>query len=214
MWWLYLDESGDLGFDFVNKKPSKFFTVCIVATSHRNTKNLFRRSIKRTLRNKINHRKSTRKETELKGTSTRQEIKEYAWRQIEDATFGIYAVTLNKQRVYRRLTEDKARVYNYITRQVIDRIPFEKADGNVVMQVDKSKGREQINEFNSYLENQLEGRIDPRHALRFEHVNSEASPGIQWADMFGWGIFRKYERKDQKWFDVFKGKVLFDEQFL
>ena len=24
MWYLYLDESGDLGFDFVNKKPSRF----------------------------------------------------------------------------------------------------------------------------------------------------------------------------------------------
>ena len=30
MWYLYLDESGDLGFDFVNKKPSKYFTVAIL----------------------------------------------------------------------------------------------------------------------------------------------------------------------------------------
>lgn len=30
MWFLYLDESGDLGFDFVNKKPSKFFTIAIL----------------------------------------------------------------------------------------------------------------------------------------------------------------------------------------
>ena len=27
---LFLDESGDLGFDFVNKKPSKFFTITIL----------------------------------------------------------------------------------------------------------------------------------------------------------------------------------------
>jgi hypothetical protein len=31
MLFLYLDESGDLGFDFVNKKPSKFFVVTILA---------------------------------------------------------------------------------------------------------------------------------------------------------------------------------------
>jgi len=31
MWFLYLDESGDLGFDFVNRKPSKFFTITILA---------------------------------------------------------------------------------------------------------------------------------------------------------------------------------------
>ncbi|MBU1291133.1 DUF3800 domain-containing protein, partial [bacterium] len=30
MYYLYLDESGDLGFDLVNKNSSKFFTVCIL----------------------------------------------------------------------------------------------------------------------------------------------------------------------------------------
>lgn len=35
MWYLYLDESGDLGFDFVNKKPSKFFTVSILKEKSR-----------------------------------------------------------------------------------------------------------------------------------------------------------------------------------
>ncbi len=31
MLYLYLDESGDLGFDFINKKPSSFFTICVLA---------------------------------------------------------------------------------------------------------------------------------------------------------------------------------------
>ncbi len=30
MLYLYLDESGDLGFDFFTKKPSKFFTITIM----------------------------------------------------------------------------------------------------------------------------------------------------------------------------------------
>jgi len=51
MWWLYLDESGDLGFDFVNKKPSKFFTIAILATSSEETNRAFKWSVKRTLRN-------------------------------------------------------------------------------------------------------------------------------------------------------------------
>ena len=33
MWGLYLDESGDLGFDFKHKSPSKLLTICIVATT-------------------------------------------------------------------------------------------------------------------------------------------------------------------------------------
>ena len=32
MWHLYLDESGDLGFDFEQKNPSDHLTICVLAT--------------------------------------------------------------------------------------------------------------------------------------------------------------------------------------
>ena len=35
MLFLYLDESGDLGFDFVNKKPSRYFVVTVLAVQDR-----------------------------------------------------------------------------------------------------------------------------------------------------------------------------------
>ncbi|MDA3927280.1 MAG: DUF3800 domain-containing protein [Kiritimatiellae bacterium] len=81
MWWLYLDESGDLGFDFVNKKPSEYFTICILATSQRSSNLAFKRAVKRTLKNKLNRKSNrTRVIEELKGSATRLEIKKYAWR--------------------------------------------------------------------------------------------------------------------------------------
>ncbi len=57
MWWLYLDESGDLGFDFVNKNPSNFFTICILATSSHETNKRFSYVVKKTLKRKMNHRR-------------------------------------------------------------------------------------------------------------------------------------------------------------
>ena len=33
-------------------------------------------------------------------------------------------------------------------------------------------------------------------------------------DLFSWGIFRKYEKKDLKWFEIFREKVAFEEQYL
>lgn len=93
MWYLYLDESGDLGFDFVNKKPSKFFTVTII----------------------------------------------------------------------RR---------------------------------------------------QLEGRLSPNTPLDIYHWLSHENCGLQAVDLFCWGIFQKYERKNEGWLNVYKEKVLLDEQFL
>jgi len=37
----------------------------------------------------------------------------------------------------------------------------------------------------------------------------EVGLGLQTVDMFSWGVFRKYEKRDKEWFDVFwkeKGK--------
>ena len=76
MWWLYLDESGDLGFDFVNKKPSKFFTICILATSSGATNRAFGYAVKKTLRRKLNRKKGKKRFiTELKASQTTLQVK-------------------------------------------------------------------------------------------------------------------------------------------
>lgn len=130
MWNLYLDESGDLGFDFVNKKPSKFFTVTIVATSSYENDRKLAKEVRVTLRRKLNPQgKRKRIVHELKGTNTTLEIKHYFYRRISGIKFGVYSMTLNKRKVYERLTREKERVYNYIARRVPDHIPFEKNEG-------------------------------------------------------------------------------------
>jgi hypothetical protein len=215
MWWLYLDESGDLGFDFVNTKPSRFFTVCVLATSHKETDIAFRTAIKRTLRHKLNPPgKRSRMVDELKAASTTLAVKQYAWKQVADRTFGIYCLTLNKRKVYAKVAADKDRVYNYVARLVIDRVPFEKADSGVQLIVDKSKGRRQIEDFNLYIERQLKGRVAPEVPLHFIHGDSRKWPGLQLADLFAWGVFAKYERRDSSWFDCYREKVRFEELFL
>jgi len=216
MWYLYLDESGDLGFDFVNKKPSKFFTITILAISDRDANLKIMKAVKKTISRKLNRPKHRKRIVrELKGTGTTIEIKKYLFNQIKDVKFGIYSITLNKKRVFERLTKDKSRVYNYVSRKVLDQIPFEQNNGDrVELIIDKSMGKPEIEEFNSYVRRQLEGRLSIKTPLDIYHRLSHESQGIQVADLFCWGIFEKYERKNFEWEDVFKGKVLFDEQFL
>jgi hypothetical protein len=54
MLYLYLDESGDLGFDFVNKRPSKFFVVTILVVKDHNANRMLINRVKKTLRRKLN----------------------------------------------------------------------------------------------------------------------------------------------------------------
>lgn len=217
MWYLYLDESGDLGFDFVNKKPSKFFTVTILALSSIEANRKLIKAVRITIRRKLNPPgKRKRIVQELKGSNTSAEIKDYFYKKTKDIRFGLYAITLNKERVFKKLTKEKSRVYNFIARQVLDRIPFEKNQKErVELIIDKSMSKPEIIEFNSYIRRQLEARLNPKTPLDIYHWLSHEAPGLQAADMFCWGIFQKYERKKLEWFNVFsKEKIKFDDQYL
>lgn len=216
MWYLYLDESGDLGFDFVNKKPSKFFTVSILAADSIEANRQLIKAVKVTLRRKLNPKgRRTRIVQELKGRSTTFEVKQYFYRQIKNISFGIYAMSLNKRRLYERLTKEKSRVYNFIARQVINQIPLEKNKiHRVELIIDKSKSKPEIKEFNSYIRSQIQARLDPKVVLDIYHWNSQENAGLQVVDMFSWGIFQKYERKNTEWFEIFREKVMFEDQYL
>ncbi len=211
MWYLYLDESGDLGFDFVNRKPSKFFTIAILALSGIDKNRTLINAVKRTLKRKLHSRDFSQ---ELKGSKTSFDVKKYFYKNIEPLKFGIYAITLNKRKLYERLTQEKERVYNYVARLVLDQIPFEKAVNRVQLIVDKSKGKPEIEEFNSYIISQLSGRLDPKVPLNIDHGSSHENLGLQAADLFCWGVFRKHERKDTEWFSLYKDKVKYDGVFL
>jgi hypothetical protein len=217
MWHLYLDESGDLGFDFVNKKPSKFFTVAILALSSIEDNRGLIKGVKNTLRRKLNpKRKRKRIVHELKGASTTLEVKKYFYKQVSDIKFGIFTITLNKRRVYESLAKNKSRVYNFIARQVLDKIPFEKnSKDRVELIIDKSKNKPEIAEFNSYIRRQLEARLNPKVSLDIYHWRSHNNCGLQAVDMFCWGIFQKYERGRADWYDFYsKDKIKFDQQYL
>jgi len=78
MWYLYLDESGDLGFDFANKRPSNFFTVTILVVKGVENNRALIKAVKKTIERKLNPRKSRKRiVAELKGHVTTMAIKEY-----------------------------------------------------------------------------------------------------------------------------------------
>ncbi len=211
MWFLYLDESGDLGFDFVNKKPSRYFTVTILAVSGRDNNRALFNAAKCTVKRKL----PRGQEYELKGAKTSLAVKKYFYQQSQKIKFSLYAVTLNKRRLYDYLTKDKERIYNYVARLVLDQIPFEKAVTRVELIADKCKAKPEIIDFNRYIMVSIKSRLDPKVPLNISHHLSHQNPGLQAVDMFCWGIGRKYEKRDSAWFDVFrKEKMAFETLYL
>ncbi len=71
-----------------------------------------------------------------------------------------------------------------------------------------------MGDFNDYIVSHLQGRLDPRIPLDIYHYMSRENLGLQAVDLFAWGMYRKYERNDLEWYDVFKERVKYDDRYL
>jgi len=61
---------------------------------------------------------------------------------------------------------------------------------------------------------QIKGQIDPKAPLEIFQSKSDEIRGLQAVDMFSWGVFRKYERNDNEWYNIFKKKISFETVYL
>ena len=211
---IYLDESGDLGFDFSKRKTSRKFVITVLVCDNADAIRKFRKAVRRTLKNKLNTRRNLT--NELKGTNTTQTIKEYFFRNLTSDGWRIYAVTLNKQRVYEylRTKQGKKKLYNFLARFVLEKIDLTKAGNAVNLVVDRSKTSEEIGDFNSYVENQLQGLLPLDVPLFITHELSCSNPGLQAVDLFCWGMFRKHEKNDTRWYKVFQKEIFYEGEYL
>lgn len=214
---IYLDESGDLGFDFENKTPSRNFVITLLVCNSKAAGDSFKIAVQRTLRNKLNHKKnSKRRVSELHAVNLTLAIKSYFYRQVKNGEWCIYTVALNKKRVYRDLTNKAGRkkLYNYLANFLLQKIDLRAVNPAVTLVVDKCKNKAEIEDFNQYLANQLEAKLPLNIPLYIYHEDSWANAGLQAVDLFCWGIYRKYEQGDIQWYQHYADKIVFEAEHL
>jgi hypothetical protein len=213
---IFLDESGDLGFDFSKPKTSRKFVITLLVCRNREALDCFRKAINRTLKNKVNHKKSGRMTQELKGTGISLEVKRYFYRHLLQDGWQLYTVVLNKSRVNDDLRRGhaKKKLYNFLARFILEKIDLTDAAPAVTLITDRCKNREEIRDFNSYVANQLEALLPLNVPLNIYHERSHENQGLQAVDLFCWGILRKYETGDTDWYDVYRGAIAFETEYL
>jgi len=211
-----LDESGDLGFDFNKRKTSKKFVITLLVCDDKETALQFKKAVRRTLRNKVNHKRKSKLVQELMGARTSHEVKEYFFRNLPASGWQIYSVVLNKERVFPRLRtkQGKKKLYNFLARFLLEKVDLQGHGETVNLITDRCKNKEEIRDFNHYVANQLEGLLPLNVPLYITHERSQDNAGLQVVDLLCWGLFRKYELKDAKWYDVFKETVKFEDEYL
>jgi len=212
LYYLYLDESGDLGHYTDSPGASKYFVITVLEVTNDQDKKAIEKAVERTLKNKLHKKRSSKTSliTELKATNTTFAVKQYFYRQVEKIPFHLYAVILDKTRFGNHLQFNHNRIYRFITHLVIKSLPLEAATTRALFVLDQRMGGAAIQEFNKLLRLQIESQLPPQVSLFIDHRNSNAMRPLQAVDLFSWGIYRKYEAGDTQWYDVFREKIKFE----
>ncbi len=215
MYYLYLDESGDLGHHIQSPGASRHFVITVLEVTSDKDRKAIEKAVLRTLRYKLKRKKShkTAHLSELKGIFTDFPDKRYFYRQIAAIPFTISAVILEKERFANHLQLSPSRVYSFITHLVLKALPLDQATTRVILTLDKSMRSSAIQEFNDHLVRQLESRIPPLVPLSINHSLSHENKLLQAVDLFAWGFYRKYEEEDSEWYEVFQKKVVFERVY-
>ncbi|MGH7451091.1 MAG: DUF3800 domain-containing protein [bacterium] len=215
MHYLYLDESGDLGHHMPSPGASRHFVIAVLEVIGDINRKVIEKAVARTLKNKLHKKHSQKKKSivELKATMTDLADKQYFYRHVAAIPFTISTVILKKDRFANHLELNKNRVYRFIANLVLKQLPLEQATTRVTLTLDKSMRSAAIQEFNAHAIEQLESHVPPRVLLTINHGFSHEDKLLQAIDLFVWGIFRKYETGDMRWYEIFKEKIVFERVY-
>lgn len=203
--YLFLDESGDLGFN-PKKKNSKFFIITVIFTSEKKSLEKIVKKTHATLRKKVKRLSGGVLHSYKENAVTRNRLLKL----VSGGNYKIMTVCLNKSKVHTNLQDEKHVLYNYVVNILLDRIMTKKylqGSGQVVLIAEKRETNKFLNDnFKAYLENQLKNKHRALISVEIKIPSQEKA--LQAIDFVSWSIFRKYEMKDDSYYKIIKDIIV------
>lgn len=206
MAYIFLDESGDLGFDFEKQRTSKFFVITFLCSESK-------RHIEKIVA--LTHSEIKRQHKMRGGVLhcyqqkpiTRQRL----LNRLALRDCHVMTIYLNKRRVYTRMQDEKDILYNYVTNVLLDRIMVKKLLGanpdDIRLIASRKETNKFLNEnFRQYLENEI--RMNHGIEIKVDIKTPYEEKSLQAVDFVSWAIFRKQEYGDESYYNLIKSKIV------
>jgi hypothetical protein len=207
MAYIFLDESGDLGF---KKSSSRWFIFTIAIVSDARALERVIRQIWKPLKKR--HKKLGELHAYHADNMTRKRLLKKL-NMVPD--LRIVCVILNKEKVYIDLQNQKNYLYNYTANILLDRLHSRTSiDENESMNIyidRKDTKRKLRDNFVGYLTHSMKDRRKAPFSIVLH--SSHENKSLQAVDFISWAIFRKYEMGDHEFYEIIKNKIS-DERLL
>lgn len=207
MAYIFLDESGDLGF---SKKSSRWFLVTIAISKDARCIEKIVRKVWRSLRKKYKHigELHASNEKDITRSKMLHMIMEYS-------DIKIMTVILDKSKVYIDLQNQKNYLYNFTANILLERLHNRDifTHGETIdLIVDRKDTKKSLREnFVNYLTNSMNKRRTEKFTVVL-HASHE-NKSLQAVDFISWAIFQKYEKGNFEFYEIIKNKII-DERLL
>lgn len=209
MSYIFLDESGDLGFDFSKRKTSKYFVISFLFVKNEQDKKSIGKIIKKIFngftKTEIKHHAGI-----LHCFKEKPKTRINLLKQVIAKDVLILAIYLNKSKVYTKLQDEKQVLYNYVTNILLDRV-FTKKFISLRGKIFLVASRRETNKFlNDNFCNYLSGQVKNKHQLDIEiQIKTPFEEKcLQVVDFACWSIFRKYEHHEESYYNLLKSKIV------
>lgn len=211
MAYIFLDESGDLGFNFQKSKTTKFFVLTFLFVENKRpiekiVNKIFCGFSKKEIRSHggVLHCYKEHPKTRFRLLNL-----------LNEKDISILSIYLNKKKVYSRLQDEKHVLYNYVVNILLDRICTKKLiplDQPITLIASRRETNKFLNHnFSAYLQRQSKNNINLSLTIEIKTPHEEKA--LQVTDFACWSIFRRREHGDESYYNVFKSKI-FEESGL
>ncbi len=205
MSFIFLDESGDLGFDFKKKKTSKFFVITFLFVENNRPIEKIVRKTHSELQKKYKKRRGVLHAVKEKPLTRRRLLK-----RLNEKDCSIMTIYLNKIKVFTKLQNEKQVLYNYVVNILLDRV-LSKKILNSGEKIKLIASRRETNKFlNKNFKNYINQQVKNQHKknIGIEISTPFQEKSLQAIDFACWAIFRKYEYGDESYYNLIKSKII------
>ncbi len=202
--YIFMDESGNLGFNFDKRGTTSYFLITFLFTR---SKRPIEKCVKKV---HLGLRKKYKKIGVLHAYIEEPVTKRRLLSLLAEKDCKIMTVLLNKKKVYTKLQDEKPVLYNYVTNILLDRIFTKKliqSDDSIKIIASRKETNKFLNKnFKSYLHSQLAANYKVKVSISVKTPAEQKA--LQAVDFVSWAIFRKYEYKDDTYYNLIRGKIV------
>lgn len=190
--YIYIDESGDLGF---SEKSSNYFVISAVRIEDEKTKMKFESIIDKVKRKKL--KKKEKKHSELKFSHSKR-LREIILKEIAELNIEIFSIILFKSKVMEKCKDTIYLKLILILFQVLD-----IKNKNTLIYIDKSLSSDKVKRFNYEI-------LEKYKYCLIYHENSFENKGLMAIDFIVGSFGYKYNLNDIKYYEILKLRIKFE----